>query len=103
MSNDIRPDDVFCPLVMTPVGKVPLIGSTMTDEREREIAARCGVPFITAVREKAQKAGLFLRKNGPTYMLQKMPGCKTVATARDIQEIDRWLDMRDAAIASAGE
>lgn len=99
MCEDIWPNDIFYPLVMTPMGKVPLIGSTMTDEREREIADKYGVPFVTAVREKAQKAGLFLRKNGPTYMLQKMPGCKTVTTARDIREIDRWLD---AASASAG-
>lgn len=40
MCEEIRPDDVFCPLVMTPMGKAPLIGSTMTDEREREIAKR---------------------------------------------------------------
>ena len=40
MCEDIRPDDVFYPVVMTPMGKVLLIGSTMTDAREREIAAR---------------------------------------------------------------
>lgn len=38
--KDIRPDDMYFPLVMTPVGNVPLIGSTATDELEREIAKR---------------------------------------------------------------
>ncbi len=38
--EEIRSDDVFFPLVMSPLGKVPLIGATMTDEREREIAKR---------------------------------------------------------------
>lgn len=39
-NNEIRPEDVFYPVIMTPVGKVPLIGSTMTDEKEREIAEK---------------------------------------------------------------
>ena len=33
-------NDVYFPLVQTPFGKVPLVGATMTDEREREIAER---------------------------------------------------------------
>ena len=30
-------NDRFYPVVQTPVGKVPLIGATMTVEREREL------------------------------------------------------------------
>lgn len=36
----MRDDDIYYPLVDTPMGRIPLIGSTMTDEREREIAAQ---------------------------------------------------------------
>lgn len=36
----IHPDDVFCPLVKTPFGRVPLIGCTMTNEREKELARK---------------------------------------------------------------
>lgn len=38
--ESIRPDDVFFPMILSPVGKVPLIAGTMTDEREREIAKK---------------------------------------------------------------
>lgn len=38
--ESIRPDDIYYPLVFTPLGKVPLIAATMTDEREREIAKK---------------------------------------------------------------
>lgn len=41
----IQEDEIFYPLIPTPFGKVPLIGATMTDEREREISARYGVSF----------------------------------------------------------
>lgn len=34
---------VYCPVVLTPVGRVPLIGCTMTDEREREVARTCAL------------------------------------------------------------
>lgn len=33
-------DDVYYPLVWSPFGKIPLMGATMTDEKEREIAKR---------------------------------------------------------------
>lgn len=41
----IQEDDIFYPLIQTPFGKVPLIGATMTDEREREITTRYGASF----------------------------------------------------------
>lgn len=36
-------DDIYYPLIDTPIGRIPLIGATMTDEREREIAAQFSV------------------------------------------------------------
>ena len=33
-------NDIYYLLVDTPMGRIPLIGATMTDEREREIAAQ---------------------------------------------------------------
>lgn len=33
-------NDVYYPLVLTPFGKVPLIAATMTNEREKELAAK---------------------------------------------------------------
>lgn len=33
-------NDICYPLILTPFGKVPLVGGTMTDEREREIAKK---------------------------------------------------------------
>lgn len=33
-------DCVYYPLVSTPFGRIPVIGATMTDEREREIARK---------------------------------------------------------------
>lgn len=38
--ESIRPDDIYYPLILTPLGKVPLIAATMTNEREREIARK---------------------------------------------------------------
>lgn len=36
----MNPDDVYFPIIETPFGRVCLIGTTMTDEREREIAQK---------------------------------------------------------------
>ena len=36
-------DDVYYILVDTPIGRIPLIGATMTDEREREIEKKYSV------------------------------------------------------------
>lgn len=36
-------DDVYYILVDTPIGRIPLIGATMTDEREREIGKKYSV------------------------------------------------------------
>lgn len=36
----MRADDVYYILVDTPIGRIPLIGATMTDKREREIAKK---------------------------------------------------------------
>lgn len=33
-------DEVYYPAVWSPFGNIPLVGATMTDEKEREIAKR---------------------------------------------------------------
>ena len=33
-------DCVYYPLIWSPFGKIPLVGATMTDEKERELAKR---------------------------------------------------------------
>lgn len=40
MTQKINDDDIYYPLVWTPVGMVPLIGGTMTDEQERKLTER---------------------------------------------------------------
>lgn len=52
MSND----DVYYPLIQTPVGKVPLTGATMTVERERELNTKYGVSWA-AVLQESEAAG----------------------------------------------
>ena len=49
-------NDRFYPIVQTPVGKVPLIGATMTVERERELFGK-KVLFATMSSGEFKKAG----------------------------------------------
>lgn len=37
--------DFYYPLISTPFGRIPLLGATMTDEREREIARKYPVRY----------------------------------------------------------
>lgn len=41
-------DDVYYPLVRSPFGNIPLVGATMTDEKERELAKRYPVREFSA-------------------------------------------------------
>lgn len=50
------------------------------------------VPFIVIVRGKAQKAGLILRKKGPTYTLHTVPKLSVVMKSKDIHEVNEWLE-----------
>ena len=62
--------DMYYPLVQTPVGKVPLIGATMTDQREREIAEKYPV-----LRERDCQAALrrASRRRPPRVPVCPMP------------------------------
>lgn len=60
-------DDIYYPLIQTPFGKAPLIGSTMTDEREREMVEK-----YPALREHDCKAVLG-KKYLPVYIAPDYP------------------------------
>lgn len=99
MKHDkIQQDDFYYPVTVTPLGKIPVVGSTMTDEREREIADKYGVYRELIVRERARRLGFFLQRHHSVYTLNLLSTFKTVMKSNDICELDRWLDAQEGSI-----